>query len=227
MNKLRNDLPLLPVRMHRLPLDHRGFPVPWFVQWFEGTKPTEPGVGAPDFRVVDERKLGIALKQRRCWICGDKLGVHLAFTIGPMCALNRVTSEPPAHLECAEFAVKACPFLSKPRMRRNEKDLPEMGKPAAGFHLDRNPGAACIWVTKSFKPFRPHAGAPGLLFTIGEPERVLWFAEAREATRDEVMASIDSGYPLLEQIARDEGADAVKVLEKQRAVAMKFLPMEM
>jgi hypothetical protein len=32
---LRADLPALPERMKRLSVDHRGFPVPWFVQWDE------------------------------------------------------------------------------------------------------------------------------------------------------------------------------------------------
>src|SRR5438477_249547 len=80
------------------------------------------GEGEPDFRCADKRKFHRALKEKRCWVCGDKLGVHLAFVIGPMCAVNKVTSEPPCHLECAEYSVRICPFLSRPRMRRNEHD---------------------------------------------------------------------------------------------------------
>ena len=61
----------------------------------------------------------------KCWLCGQTLGKHMTFPIGPMCAITRTTAEPPSHLACAEYAVKACPFLSQPRMRRNERDLPE------------------------------------------------------------------------------------------------------
>ena len=48
----------LPGRMRALPVDHRGFPVPWFVQWFdEGSKPVLYGVGTPDFRVIDPARI--------------------------------------------------------------------------------------------------------------------------------------------------------------------------
>lgn len=113
----------IPDRIKRLPVDHRDFPVPWFVQWFDDGKPSDFGIGTADFRVIDARKIGVAIRERRCWVCGDRLGVHLAFLIGPMCAVNRVISEPPSHRECAEFSAQTCPFLSRPRMRRNEVAL--------------------------------------------------------------------------------------------------------
>lgn len=219
-------LPPLPKRMVKLPRDDRGFPVPWFVQWFRDGESSEPRDGEPDFRVVDARKLAKAVKEKRCWVCGEQLGVHLCFVIGPMCAINRVISEPPSHFECAEFSARACPFLSRPRMRRNEKDLPEERTEAAGFGLKRNPGVACLWVTRKYETFRPHVGAPGILFKLGTPERVLWFAEGREATRAEVLASIESGLPLLRQPAEQEGPAAVAALEQQYARAMPLIPAE-
>lgn len=221
---MRGELPALPRRMQRLPIDHRGFPVPWFVQWFKDGAPSECGEGEADFRVVDSSKIAIAVNRKRCWVCGDHLGVHLCFVIGPMCAVNRVISEPPSHFECAEFSAKACPFMTRPRMRRNEKDLPAESQEAAGFGLKRNPGAVCLWVTKSYMPFRPHAGAHGVLFRIGEPERVLWFAEGRAATRDQVMSSINSGLPLLK--AEEEGPEAVAALNRQLSIAMQLVPAE-
>jgi hypothetical protein len=212
MTNIRSTLPTLPPRMKKLPLDHRGFPVPWFVAFIDGK---------PDFRVVDTPKIGIAVKQRRCWVCGEPLGVRMAFVIGPMCAVNRVISEPPSHRDCAIFSATACPFLTQPRMRRNTNDLPAHNE-AAGFGLQRNPGAACVWVTRGYRPFRPYVGAPGVLFNIGEPEEVLWFAEGRAATRDEVMASIETGLPLLR--AEEEGPEAVAALQSSLARAMKLVP---
>ena len=102
----------MPPRIRRLPVSPAGFPVPWFIQWFDGGKPCAPGDGVPDFRVFDAGKLRLAIKARRCWVCGGQLGVHLAFVIGPMCSINRVISEPPSHRECAVFSATACPFLS-------------------------------------------------------------------------------------------------------------------
>jgi len=158
--------------------------------------PSERGKGDPDFRVIFPGAIAVAAKQDVCWLCGEKLGVHKAFVIGPMCAVTRTTSEPPCHLDCARFAAIACPFPEQARMKRNEIDLPEGYQEQPGYVIKRNPGCACVWVTRSFKFFRAN---PGVLISIGEPTSVLWYAEGREATRDEVMKSIDSGYPILER----------------------------
>jgi hypothetical protein len=201
-------LPDMPDRMKILKRDERGFPVPWFVHW-EDDK--------PDFRVISPGKLTMAYKFERCWICGGQLGVHRICVVGPMCVVNRVTSEPPSHRGCAEFAAKACPFLVKPRMRRNEKDLPEHGF-TAGIHLDRNPGCVALYETR-------HVKVEDGLFKLGEPTRIDWWAEGRRATRAEVLASIDSGYPILVDIAtKHDGPAGVRELVRLRDVAMTFLP---
>lgn len=194
MNRL---LPAMPARIARLPRDHRGFPIPFFVQ-------TEPEV---DFRVVRPGTLTACVKRNRCWICGDALGRTYGFVAGPMCALNRTSSEPPSHRECAEFAVQACPFMVQPRMRRNAKDLPDHA-PVPGFHLDRNPGVALIWIARHYETFRPHAGGEGLLFEMGEPIELLWFAQGRPATRQEVAESIETGLPTLLASADSEPTEA-------------------
>lgn len=216
----------IPLRMRHLPISPNGYPVPWFVQYFDAGQPSNFGQGVPDFRVADERKLSKAIKHRRCWLCGETLGVRMCFVIGPMCAVNRVTSEPPCHRECAEFAAMACPFLTRPKMRRNDRGLPEQRKEPAGFHLDRNPGATCLWTTRTYSLFRPRAGGKGVLFSLGKPESVDWFCEARRASRADVMASIDSGYPLLREVAEREGPEAISALERQLSIAMGLLPPE-
>jgi hypothetical protein len=223
MTPMRRGLPEANSRIANLPRDSRGFPVPWFVQWFSDGKAGEPGVGEPDFRAADERKFVRAIKERRCWVCGQPLGQYMAFVIGPMCAVNRVTAEPPCHLDCATFSAIGCPFLSQPRMRRNEKEMPEH-KDAPGFMITRNPGATCVWVTKSFSTFRPHKGGSGLMFFLHPPTSVVWFAEGREATCAEVVASIESGFPLLLEMAQKEGPAAIRDLYEQLARAVPLLP---
>jgi hypothetical protein len=79
-----------------------------------------------------------------------------------------------------------------------------------------------VWVTKTFHPFRPPGG--GVLFSLGRPTETLWFAEGRRATRKEVMASIDSGYPTLLDLARQEGPEAILALATQREVALVLVP---
>lgn len=214
----------IPDRIARLPRDHRGFPVPWFVQWFKDGKASDFGVGEPDFRIADQRKLARAIKHNLCWTCGDPLGRHRVFVIGPMCAVNRTISEPPSHRECAEFSARSCPFLSHPRMRRNEKDLPDARIPPGGIGIARNPGAICLWECKEYETFRAHVGHDGVLFSLGEPTRVDWYANGREASRREVLDSIMSGLPALEKVARLEGPDALAALDAYKERVIPLLP---
>jgi hypothetical protein len=138
-----------------------------------------------------------------------------------MCSVNRVNSEPPSHRDCAMYAMRACPFLSQPRMRRNEKDLP--GGTIAGIHLAHNPGAMLVWTTHDYKPFR---AGEGVLFKLGEPVELAWYAEGRKATRAEVLAAFDRGLGKLRGIAAQEGKAAMRELQKNIDLAMKYVPVE-
>lgn len=222
------QLPPMPLRIAKLPrVDIMGIkdaPVPWFVQWLKDDEPCEPGDGEPDFRVMDGRKWLKAIQQGCCWVCGEPVGQFKAFLIGPMCAVNRVTSEPCCHRDCAIWSAQACPFLTRPKMKRHEKDLPEQGVDAPGFAIKRNPGVACVWICKSFRLFRPHEGGAGWLIRLDDPTDVLWFAEGKPASRAQVLDSITTGYPLLLDLAKEEGADAIVELERTRDRAMIYLP---
>jgi hypothetical protein len=202
--------------MGHLPVAPSGYVVPWFVSKLDD--------GSYDFRAFDWPKLKRAVQQKLCWLCGQSLGRRLAFTIGPMCIVNHVTSEPPSHRDCAEYAVRACPFLTQPRMRRNEVDLPEGAIEPAGMHLSRNPGAVAIYMTLGYRPFQPDPRKAGLLFNLSEPLEVMFYREGRRATRAEVLESIDSGMPHLRRAAFAEGHAAVMQLERQYTDARKLLP---
>jgi hypothetical protein len=187
----------MPTRIGHLPRDHRGFPVPKFVQWFDAAgTPCNPGTGTPDFRVVDSRWVIDCVNHSRCWLCGGQLGKHKAFVIGPMCAVNRINSEPPSHYQCARFAARNCPFMIRPRMRRNDKGLDDYKtlKDAPGIPLDRNPGACAVWTCETYRPFKANGG---ILFDLGEPSAVEFWSEARPASYAEVLASVESGLPAL------------------------------
>lgn len=227
------QLPDLPARIARLPKDERGYPVPRFVMWLtedgkEGLRPP-PGCtpnfdnARPDFRYADFGFRYLAFKRSLCWVCGEPLGAHKVYPIGPMCVINRVTSEPACHRDCAEFTAKACPFLTRPREKRNLKGLdPEASAP--GLAIMRNPGCVALYETPLAKPFSDGKG--GWLIRLDNPSRIDWWAEGRKATRAEVMASIDSGYPILEKEAWKDGVGAVDELARMAAAAMKYLPQE-
>lgn len=207
-------LDTLPLRMKDLPRDQRGYPVPWFVDWLDGV---------PEFRAMDRVKFARALRERLCWVCGQRLGVHVSFVAGPMCGVNRTSSEPPSHRECAQWSAINCPFLSNPKMVRREDDLmnnPKLREQAAGFAITRNPGVAMVWTTRSYEVVNVGNGS---LITMGEPESVEWFASGRKATREEVDGSIETGLPILEGVARQQ-AGGIEALRQAQRRLERWLP---
>jgi hypothetical protein len=184
--------------MRSLPVDERGYPVPWFVAWIDGR---------PEFRCVTPGRVAQAIREGLCWVCGEpiKRDKRKTFVIGPMCAFNRVSAEPPNHRECAEYSATACPFLTRPKMHRRENALPEHSDDPT--MITRNPGVVCLWDTLSFQPIA--SSGRSVVFRIGDPVRVSWYSEGRTATRDEVIDSIRSGLPTLQRIAEEEGAGAL------------------
>jgi hypothetical protein len=212
---IRPDLDALPERLRDLPIDDRGYPVPWFVAWHDG---------APDFRCMDGEKFRAAVKLRLCWVCGQPLGRWLAFPIGPMCTITRTISEPPSHRECAVWSIRNCPFLKNPRAVRDEAQLPASAREPAGFGIRRNPGVMCLWMTREYEVFNDGRG--GALITVGKPEGVTWWCEGRAATRAEVEASVESGLPILLSAARRDGRFAVEALEQQLLAARALFPVD-
>lgn len=214
---LRAGLPPLPSRFAHLRIDARGYPVPWFVAWFDGV---------PDFRVLDPAKLRVALLGRRCWLCGERLGSLATYVIGPMCCVNRTTAEPPCHLECAQFAAIACPFLTLPGAQRREAKIPQDTKLPPGEMIRRNPGVTLLWTCRA-RDVRAFKVDNGKLFRlVGEPASLEWYARGRRATRAEVLESIESGLPTLRKLAEDQGAAALAELKKLHERARAYLPRE-
>jgi hypothetical protein len=210
----------LPPHMASLPLDHRGFPVPFFVAWQHGK---------PLFPVMDPAKMQQAHRRDLCWVCGKKNFAFKCFVIGPMCCINEINSEPPSHYQCARFSALNCPFLSKPKMRRvtSTNEAGEivyqdevMGQPA-GMMVERNPGVTCVWVTRSSSVF--DAGGGGVLWKLGPPVRTEFYANGRLATRDEVEESVRTGLPILEEAARKDGPGAPEAMQETVARFRKMI----
>jgi len=203
----------LPAGMRDLPLDERGIPVPWFVDWF---------AGKPDFRVVDGRKLAEGWKRDLCWICGKPLYAFRAWIVGPIGMINRCTREPPAHLECARVALTQCPFLSNPQMKRSKAALPA-GHSGGGNLVEHNSGLSSAWITKGRggELFDPGNGP---LFRIFPPHKVEWFYKGAPATDDEVRAEFGQAAGRLREIDRQHGPAALQNLEVRISNCAKWLP---
>src|SRR5205085_6414743 len=213
MEKVLNKFP---ARMRALPITEDGWPQLFFAGI---TKE-----GKPNLRCADTMKRVLCVKKSLCWLCGQKLGAYKAFCIGPMCAITRTTSEPPCHRECAEFAAIACPFLTKPRMKRNDTDLPEGSCPAPGIMIARNPGVVALWITHAFKTFKTGGNITDWLIRVGNPTEVLWYAEGKPATKEQVLDSIESGFPRLKQEAELDGTEAISQLVMQRRSIDAYMP---
>lgn len=207
----RPGLPPMPDRIKALPVSPHGYPVPWFTPWRDGV---------PDFRAAEGKKIPVAVRENRCWICGQPLGSHKTFAIGPMCSINRISSEPPSHRDCAQFAAQACPFMVLPKaQRRDVSDLENKQTP--GIMIERNPGVTLLWTTKSHTLMR---AGDGILFQLGEPTGTEWYSQGRAATQAEVKASFDTGYPILRELAEQDGPAALKELDRLTCEALLLLP---
>jgi hypothetical protein len=215
-NRIRPELTPLPVRMMHLPVDERGYVVPWFVAWVDGK---------PEFRTMDAQKWMQAVRHKLCWVCGTRLGAYLTFVIGPMCLINLTNSEPPSHLQCATWSAINCPFLSRPRMVRRENDMPAEAEGPAGIGILRNPGACAVYVVQGYRIFRDAAGKP-LVRMPEEHTSIEWYAEGRKATRAQVQRSIDTGLPILMEMAEQEGPEAVAELKARAKRIEWWLPEE-
>jgi hypothetical protein len=100
-----NDVPI-PAKMKSLRRDPRGYPIPWNV--------LVDSTGKAHFAINVEELRFRAIRERLCPICGARLYRGMWFVGGPMSALHPRGAyiDPPMHHECAEYALRVCPYLA-------------------------------------------------------------------------------------------------------------------
>jgi hypothetical protein len=155
-NYIRPDLPTpLPSGVARLPR-RRGYPVPWFVGWIGGE---------PEFRMADSEKLALAVRRSLCWVCGDPIVGLRAYLVGPMCAVNRTSAEPPSHVRCADWSARACPPRgARPPGRRSWPASTPASQPCASWPRRR--------ATAPRRPSTPRSSARYACFRSKRRERL-------------------------------------------------------
>ncbi len=201
----------VPARIAALQVDARGFPIPFFVE--------RPADGSePDFRIMAPDGMIRAVRKELCWICGQRTGRFRAFVGGPLAAGQRISAEPPSHVECAEFAARACPFLANPGARRRVWGMPET-KPLEGKHTDANPGVVAVFVGRGHDVL---PSGDGVVFRLHEPAETRWFRQGRPATRDEVIEALPLARS--EFLARSGGPGAAAKLSAIEAAIAASLP---
>ena len=195
---LRPGLPPLPERMRHLPVDARGYPIPEFVSHIDGER---------DFRVVSLDHLAKCIREDVCWICGQALDDLKAFVIGPLPALQAISNEPPSHIECAEFAVAACPFLLLPKAQHRANDDPRVQKMVGA--TKGNPGVCCLYVVRGYSCYE---SPKGVIFRTGRAVRVAWYTQGRIAERSEVKDAIDASLKTLRHVGPTMAGRAAELL---------------
>ena len=160
----------IPGRLARRPRDRRGYPIPAMVLIKED--------GTPDFRVTDVEKWVKACNERTCALCGEQLGRHLAFVGGPLAYENRLFTDLPMHLECAEYALRVCPYIAVPNFKY-ASPLPDIGEDvslrvAAEVEVVR-PDRFMLGITRSYQVVK----LPGGSYAVRAApwEQVAWWQD--------------------------------------------------
>ncbi|TDC02659.1 hypothetical protein E1091_00210 [Micromonospora fluostatini] len=154
-------VPLIPVRMRRLPTVG-GLAVPWI------TLVTPDG--RVRFGVVNARRQQAAILGRLCQICGQALEARIVLAMRAVDLRRHLAPEPGQHPECAGYSVRACPMLSG---RLNQyRSNPAPVDPAVGTTVgDSERGRAgqpaepwsLVWVSGYRATTDPENGLPAVL----------------------------------------------------------------
>jgi hypothetical protein len=162
----------IPKRLALRPRDKRGYPIPYGV--LVNSK------GVPDFRVTDQEKWMFAAQHRRCGLCGQPLGGKLAFVGGPLCHRYRFFTDLPMHRDCAEYALKVCPYLALPRMSHaltyEGKNLdPDVAVKVSSEVSTEKPERFMLGIAKDFKIGKLPDGSLALQAT--EWQETVWWKD--------------------------------------------------
>ena len=153
-NEKGHHLVAMPERLAARPRDGRGYPIPWTAMIDRE--------GHPDFRVIDVEKVAMAVSLKRCAMCGQQLGRHLAFIGGPVSFKTRLFTDMPMHKDCATYAIQVCPWLAAPNMRYAEK-MPKLSGAATVERTEEmaeeRPERFFIGTTKACRLVRTPGGA--------------------------------------------------------------------
>lgn len=136
------DPSTIPARMKRLDRDRRGLPIPFIV--------LRDVDGRPHFTINDSHAVMMAIFDKRCSICGEKLGNNMWAIGGPLSAIHKHGAyiDPLVHKDCGTFALRTCPYIALPswadEKRIDDKTLDRSKVPE---HL--------LLVDKTMTPKRP------------------------------------------------------------------------
>lgn len=141
----------IPGRLKLRPRDSRGFIIPYSV---------DDGTFQPDFRMTQPDRVRELLANQNCWLCGLPRTHVMCFIGGPLSISNRLFSDGWMHDACAAYAIRVCPFLSRPTGQYSKREVPKHVTVLPLVAAER-PQRFGIAYTRSFK-------------TVMDPERNLY-----------------------------------------------------
>ncbi|HKX71391.1 MAG TPA: hypothetical protein VJM75_09200 [Acidimicrobiales bacterium] len=194
-----------PERIARLPRDDHDRPTPWFLMRFDD--------GHVDYRFVDGDKIGQAVEQCRCWVCGERFergqgARSRTFIVGPTALFTRTTGEPPMHRSCALYALRACPFLANPNKARRTSNVPDEAFMVGDPILD-NPGVALAWMCRRFDVDELDSG--GCLFRLPYPSGLYAYTEGLPALREQLDAAMVIAEGRVRADAEQRGVEPAEI----------------
>lgn len=133
--------PDLPPSLASRPRSTSGLPIPYVA--------ARRSDGSPDFALVDPLRSLAAAQQRRCAVCGTKMGYWVAFIGGPKSVSTRTFVDGPAHEDCLVAAIGLCPYLAHRATRRSDRVQQEATTPA-GFD-DGKPSQFQVGITRQYR----------------------------------------------------------------------------
>lgn len=184
---LRSGLAAPPATMRNLRFDSGGFPVPWNVAWT---------MGVPDHELMDTTKIAVAIKEHRCWECGEPMRRFKTFVVTAADAIDRSSPHPPAHRDCAEYVTTV---------------------------LKRRPGVRVLWTTIGMQVYTTPAGA--MRFRMADPVVAAWYCDGESANRETVMDAIAATARDLAKYAEANGIQAVMSLGTRTGLVVALAPV--
>jgi hypothetical protein len=193
---------MLPERIKRLPV-WQGVRVPWWVPWTstESEAPTEAPAGRPRFDLPwRPERFARAVRERRCWVCGDYLGAVVVFVTQPHWVVQGFAGEPPCHRECAEWSVLHCPYFV------SAVDAP----------------VVVLWPCRQFARVRTEAGEQ--IKISGAIAPVGWYWRGKPASRIAVSAAFARVLPELRRMHAGDVAAKAELERSLRDIMLHHVP---
>lgn len=165
----------LPKRLRTRPRDSRGYPIPFIVLIDKS--------GQPQFTINDTRSVSQCITKKLCSICGKRFENGVWFVGGSRCFMHQHGAflDPPMHNECAEYALRVCPFLAAPRYsgRLDDRKLKPENTPdnmvlvRQDHMLPAQPERFGLGCAATYKVLHPTPGET--IFTVDRWEYVEWW----------------------------------------------------